>query len=102
MGRRLLAEAAEMGERARQMIAAAATATVDGVSVKRFDPTAAAAAAAIADGVSVETLSRWSELADNASSAALAGLQSLEQYRDAEDLIATNGVDGSTLDSVSS
>lgn len=94
-----LAEAAAMAEAARKEIDAAANANVDGMSMKKFDGTATAAAEAVHQGVNLGTLSQWCELAGELTNAAQAGHDSLDKYRDSEDLVASEGVDGSTLDS---
>lgn len=85
-------------EAARQEIAAAAAASADGVGAKKFDANATSAAHAVNEQINLGTLSQWAETFDNAQAAAEAGHQSLEKYRDAEDTVAANNVDGSTLE----
>ncbi len=97
-----LQEAAAMAEAARAKMAAAAQASVDGMSATRFDAGATAAAAEAADAVSTGTLSDWCEKAEAAGSAAKAGIESLEKYRDAEDVVSNNNVDGRTLEPTAS
>ncbi len=95
-----LAEAAAMAERARARMAAAAQAAADAVSSTAFDHGAAAAAHAAADAagaVSDGTIAQWSERADNVGSHAKSGLQSLEKYRESEDLVASERIDARVL-----
>ncbi len=92
-----LAEAAALAEVARAQIAAAAMASADGMSATAFDAGAQAAVADINDIVQDDTLSKWSEAADQIGASAKAGNDSLEKYRDAEDVVANNNVDGRTL-----
>jgi hypothetical protein len=94
-----MADALAQVEAALARIKAAGSASADGVDAKKFDPGVTAAVHEINDNVSVATLSTWHELADNAQGAAQAGIQSLEKYRDAEDVVQSNNVDGSTLES---
>ncbi len=97
-----LQEAAAMAEAARAKMAAAAQASVDGMAATRFDAGATSAAAEAADAVSTGTLSDWCEKAEAAGTAAKAGLKSLEKYRDAEDVVSNNNVDGRTLEPTAS
>lgn len=97
-----LSEALAQAESARARIAAAGQATADSMSAKRFDSGATAAAQQVADTISLGTLAQWAEAADGAHGAAGQGLAHLEKYRDAEDLVASERVDASTLDASSS
>lgn len=84
-------------EAARQEIAAAARASADGTAAKKFDEAATTAAHEVDEQVNLGTLSQWSEVFDNAHAAAATGKASLDKYRDAEDVVASNNVDASTL-----
>lgn len=97
-----LAEAIAVAEAERARLAALAAANADVIGSARFDAGATAAAYEIADTISVATLSEWHEKADACGAAARAGQDSLEKYRDAEDLVASQQVDGRTLDPVAS
>ncbi len=97
-----LAEAAAMAEQARAQIAAAAQAAGDGMAATRFDAGATAAVADIGDTVTNDTLHRWVEAADQIGAAAQGGVDSLEKYRDAEDVVSNNNVDGRTLEPTAS
>jgi len=97
-----LAEAAAMAERARAEIAAGAQALGDGMAAARFDAGATQAVANINDIVGNATLNDWSAAADEISGAADTGLRSLEKFRDAEDVVANNNVDGRTLEPTAS
>lgn len=92
-----LAEALAMAEAAKKAIAAAANASVDGVSAGTFDAGATAAVADVADQISASTLSAWAEIADNVIAGAQAIIDHLAKYQDAEDLVAQTGVDPGTL-----
>lgn len=93
-----LAEAAQQAEDARRRIAANAQAAADGMAGVRFDPGAVAAVGDVNDTVHDGTLAKWSEVSDTIMSACDTGLRELEQYRDAEDLVASRNVAGSTLE----
>lgn len=95
-----LADALAVAEAARNEIAALSRASQDGVGAKRFDQGATAAANDVADNVDVATLSDWSGLADNVKAAADSGARALDKYIDSEALVASEGVDASTLESV--
>lgn len=93
-----LAEGARLAEEGRALLAAAAQGAADGMARTKFDVGATSAANEAADAVGNDTLSRWCETADAAIGAADRGLSALEKYRDAEDTVASNNVDGSTLE----
>lgn len=92
-----LAEAASLAEAARSRIAAAAAANADAMSGMAFDSGATAAAADISDIVSDATLTAWCGKADEVGGIAAAGISHLDKYLDAEDVVASNGVDTRTL-----
>ncbi len=98
-------EALAQVDAARQQIAAASQASADGVSARRFDANATSAAHAVNDQISAADikawqalLSQWAETFDNAQTTAEQGHAALEQYRDAEEVVASNNVDASTLE----
>lgn len=91
-----LQEAVSLAEQARGRLASSARELADAVSAG-FDRGAIQAAQEGADVVSLGTLAEWSEKADAAEQAMQAGVRALDKYRDAEDLVASNGVDGRTL-----
>ena len=92
------AEAIEALEIAKARLAAAANGTADGMSGKRFDSLATNAASEAADIINVGTLAEWSERIDAVLGAAERGLQSLDKYLDAEEIVAANNIDASTLE----
>jgi hypothetical protein len=96
-----LAEAAAQAEAARAQMAAAAQAASESVASTSFDGGATAASHAAADAagaVSDSTISAWCEKAEAVGAAASNVIQSLEKYRDAEDLVASNRISGKTLE----
>lgn len=84
-------------EAAKAKLQAAANGTLEGMSGKRFDAAATGAAAAAADAINVGDLAEWSEKFDTAEAEARSALRHLDKYLDSEDLIASNNVDASTL-----
>ncbi len=64
----------------------------------RVDAGSTAAVAEVSETVGTDTLSRWAEAADAIGSAAEDGLKALEKYRDGEEVIAANNVDGRTME----
>ncbi len=92
------ADALAVLEVAKAKLAAAANSLADGVDATRFDATATSAAHEAADAINVGTLAEWSERFDTAGTAAQSGLTALDRYLDAEDLVASEGVDAQTLE----
>jgi hypothetical protein len=97
-----LQEALVQAEAARARISAAGQATADSMTAKQFDAVATAAAQEVTDTIGLGTLAQWAEAADAVGNAAKHGLASLEKYRDAEDLVAGERIDASTLDASAS
>jgi hypothetical protein len=97
-----LAEAARLAEEARAEIKANANAAQDGMGAKKFDAGATTAMADISDIVGDDTLSKWCEAADAIRGSADTGKQSLDKWLDSENLVASEGIDPSTLASTSS
>lgn len=89
-------------EAAKAKMAAAANGTADGMTAKAFDADATTAAGDAADAINVGTLADWSEKVDTVLAAAERGIRALDKYLDAEDAVASNNIDASTLASTSS
>lgn len=92
------ADALAVLEAAKAKMQAAANSLADGVDATAFDATATAAAHEAADVINVGDLAEWSEKFDVVDAAAANGLAALDKYRDAEDLVANEAVDGRTLE----
>jgi len=92
------ADALAVLEAAKAKMQAAANSLADGVDATAFDASATAAAHEAADVINVGDLAEWSEKFDVVDAAATNGLAALDKYRDAEDLVANEAVDGRTLE----
>ena len=96
------AEALVALEVARAKMAACAQGTADGLSAKAFDTGATGAANEAVDAIGLDTLGGWAEKIDAVRGAADKGLASLDKYRDAENQVASERIDPTTLASTSS
>ncbi len=92
------ADALAAYEQAQKELAALATSGVDGMAATRFDGQATAAQSHVADLIGGSDMSAAAGAIDGIRGAAQEGLSALDKYRDAEDLVASNNVDGRTLE----
>ena len=81
----------------RARIVERSLAGADAVAAKKFDAAATAAVQTMAERISIQDLRKVQTAADEVAAQAREGLASLHVWRDHEDVVATNGVDGSTL-----
>lgn len=95
-------EALSVYEAAQRRLFGVASAGLDGINGKRFDRQAQAAQANAADLLPASSMSHAAAAIEGIRSAAEAGLASLDKYRDAEQLVNDNNVDGKTLETAGS
>lgn len=97
-----LTDAAGAAERVRNALAQMTANSADAATLKRFDNKATAAVHKATELVNVATLNRWEQLGQNVVAEAKAGIAALAKYRDAEDLVANEGIDATVLDATAS
>lgn len=95
-------EALAVYEAAQRKLDVAATSGLDGLNGRRFDVQAQAAQANAADLLPASDMSQADAAIEGIRAAAESGLQALEKYRDSEDLVNSNNVDGRTLETAQS
>lgn len=91
------ADALAVYEAAQAKLAALAAAGTDGMSAKAFDGNATAAQYDISDLLTTTQMSGAAAAIDGIKTQAEAGVRHLDKYRDAEDLVAAEQVDTTTL-----
>lgn len=99
------AEASELlavYEQAQRRLDAVATSGLDGINSRRFDAQAQAAQANAADLLPASDMSQAAQAIEGIRASAEQGLAALDKYRDSEQLVNDNNVDGQTLETAGS
>lgn len=92
-----MADNADAADRVRGRVVERSLAGADAVAAKKFDAAATAAVETMAERISSQDLRTVKTAADEVAAQARSGLASLNVWIDHEDVVASNGVDGSTL-----
>lgn len=96
------ADALAAYEVAQRRLSGSATAGLDGIHAKRFDRLAQASQANAADLLPASDMSQAAGAIEGIRAAAESGLAALDKYQDAEQLVNSEQVDGSTLETAAS
>lgn len=89
-------------EQAQRRLDAVATSGLDGINSRRFDVQAQAAQANAADLLPASDMSQAAQAIEGIRASAEQGLAALDKYRDSEQLVNDNNVDGQTLETAGS